>query len=151
MVVSAGRVVGLPGSGRLSGGRQAYETEPLAVPVTVHGCEKLRSEKSRTQLDFKRKKMPNIFSHPQKPIPPFHSPHGLTEFPALPFNPNSEVRGAVGGARLGCTRRWGSQRLHQIDAAQDPPAACAANDGGVGGASNFGFNRTRRLPRSSGA
>jgi hypothetical protein len=91
MVVSAGRVVGLPGSGRLSGGRQAYETEPLAVPVTVHGCEKLRSEKSRTQLDFKRKKMPNIFSHPQKPIPPFHSPHGLTEFPWHRVQPNEAL------------------------------------------------------------
>ena len=52
--------------------------------------------------------------------------------------PNSEVRGALGGARLGCTRRWGSQWLYQIDTAPDLPAACAANDGGECGASNFG-------------
>ena len=54
------------------------------------------------------------------------------------INPNSEVRGALGGARLGCTRRWGSQWLYQIDTAPDLPAACAANDGGECGASNFG-------------
>jgi hypothetical protein len=54
------------------------------------------------------------------------------------LSPNSEVRGALGGARLGCTRRWGSQWLYQIDTAPDLPAACAANDGGECGASNFG-------------
>jgi Serine/Threonine/Tyrosine Kinase found in polyvalent proteins len=54
------------------------------------------------------------------------------------MNPNSEVRGAVGGAMLGCTRRWRSQRLYPIDTVQDRPAACAANDGGECGASNFG-------------
>jgi hypothetical protein len=54
------------------------------------------------------------------------------------FIPNSEVRGALGGARLGGTRRWGSQWLYQIDTAPDLPVACAANDGGECGASNLG-------------
>ena len=56
----------------------------------------------------------------------------------LSLNPNSEVRGAVGDAMLGCTRRWRSQRLYPIDTVQDRSAACAANDGGECGASNFG-------------
>jgi hypothetical protein len=62
------------------------------------------------------------------------------------FNPNSEVRGALGGARLGGTRRWGSQWLYQIDTAPDLPVACAANDGGECGASNFGVQMTWGVP-----
>jgi hypothetical protein len=64
----------------------------------------------------------------------------------LTLNPNSEVRGAVGGAMLGCTRRWRSQRLYPIDTVQDRPAACAANDGGECGASNFGVRAQLYLP-----
>jgi hypothetical protein len=45
---------------------------------------------------------------------------------------------------LGCTRRWRSQRLYPIDTVQDRPAACAANDGGECGASNFGVRAEDR-------
>jgi hypothetical protein len=33
----------------IAGSRQAYDSEPLAIPVTVHGCDKLRSKKGRTR------------------------------------------------------------------------------------------------------
>lgn len=48
MFVIAGRILGPPRTERLSGSRQAYESEPLAIPVTVHGGDKLRSKKGRT-------------------------------------------------------------------------------------------------------